>query len=84
MNKSLRSINGANNITPRPGWDWTVFYRWDDEPGIHAMTIFGAMTLEQAIDDARFSLGEAYEILGLARQDLPFEAPAGTDEDANR
>ncbi len=68
------------DIIKRPGWDWTVFYRWDDEPGIHAMTVFGAMSMEQAVDDARFSLGEAYEILGLVREDLPLQAHIHDDD----
>lgn len=67
-------------ITKRPGWDWTIFYRWDDEPSIEAMSVFGAMSPEQALDDARSSLGEDYEILGLARQDLPVTGAAKVTE----
>jgi hypothetical protein len=61
-------------ITKRPGHDWFVTYRWeDDEPEM--MSIFGVMTIEEAIQEARFSLnapqGEAdwprYEILAVKR-----------------
>lgn len=62
-------------VSKRPGWDWPTFNRWDDEPGIHAMTVFGAMSPEQALDGPRSSLGENYEILGMSRQDLPVRFP---------
>jgi hypothetical protein len=61
-------------ITKRSGYDWAVTYRWeDDEP--ETMSVFGVMTVEEAVAEARFSLdaphGEAdwpgYEILAVVR-----------------
>ena len=55
----------------RPGWDWLVKYRMFDEPG--EVFVFGAMTIEQAIEDAHCSLGPPsfadwdYEILSAER-----------------
>ena len=60
------------DIEKRPGWDWLVKYNMFDEPG--EMLVFGAMTIEQAIDDARGSLAPPpgvvdwdYEILSVER-----------------
>lgn len=57
-------------IEKRPGLDWLVYYTLDDEPGTHAMSVFGAATPEQALKDARYSLSEGYEIVGLVRGDV--------------
>lgn len=35
----------------RPGWDWDVTY--EDDEGIDVMRVFGAMTPEEVIADAR-------------------------------
>lgn len=57
-------------IEKRCGWDWTVFYRWDDEPGIHVMSVFGAMSIALALEDAKSSIGDDAEIIGCLRQDV--------------
>ena len=62
-------------IEKRPGWDWLVKYNMFDEPG--EVFVFGAMTIEQAIKDARYSLAPPfpdmdwdYEILSAERLPL--------------
>ena len=62
-------------IEKGPGWDWTVFYRHDEEPDIESMVVFGAMTPEAALVEAQFSLGDECSVLGLVRQDVPFSTP---------
>ncbi len=61
-------------IEKRPGHDWLVTYRWEDgEP--ETMSVFGVMTIEEAIEEARFSLSPigddpewpGYEILAIVR-----------------
>lgn len=59
-------------IEKPPGWDWIVFYLWSDEPETESMSVFGQMTPENALAEARYSLGMGgsdYEILGLVRAD---------------
>ena len=61
-------------IVKRPGHDWLVTYRWEDEEP-ETMSVFGVMTIEEATAEARFSLdapqGEVdwpgYEILAIKR-----------------
>jgi hypothetical protein len=56
-----------------PGHDWTVTYQFeDDEP--QEMSIWGCMTAEKALEEARFSLNGindmnvgTYEILAVTR-----------------
>jgi hypothetical protein len=60
------------------GHDWIVFYKADDEPEVQAMTVFGVMTIEKVVEEARWSLdpsGEKgdYELLAVQRFD--FEEP---------
>lgn len=60
-------------IEKRPGWDWRVTYRAWDKPG--ELLVFGAMTIEQALQDARDDLSACelagvepdYEILSIER-----------------
>lgn len=54
-----------------PGLDWVVFYMDGDDPDVQAMSVFGQMTPEKALEEARYSLGgnSDYEILGLFRSD---------------
>lgn len=45
-------------IEKRPGNDWNVYYISENDDGkdvIEIMTIFGAMTIEEAIADAKSS-----------------------------
>jgi hypothetical protein len=63
-------------IEKRRGWDWCIEYLNEDGPDVQVMTVFGAMTPEQAIDDARSSLdpdGDSpdYEIIAVRRLPLP-------------
>lgn len=59
----------------RPGWDWRVHYRMADEPETEMLEVYGAMTIEQALQDARSSImaGEAlgvdcaHDILSIER-----------------
>lgn len=46
----------------RPGWDWLVKYNLFDDPG--EMMVFGAMSIDAALRDARQSL-TASEIFGM-------------------
>ena len=41
-------------ITKSPGWDWSVTYQYADEP-IKTMGVFGVMTIEEAVLEARRS-----------------------------
>ena len=68
-------------VDKRPGWDWTVFYRWDDEPAPQAIAVFGAMTPEHALQEARSSLGKEVTVLGLLRQDAPISIVAALLEE---
>lgn len=40
-------------IEKRPGFDWTITYEDDDE--VFEMAVFGAMSIDEAISDARSS-----------------------------
>ncbi len=53
-------------IEKNPGPDWEVHY-WIDE-GPEVMSVFGAATIELAIQEARFSLGSQadYRIIAVA------------------
>lgn len=42
-------------ITKSPGYDWTVDYEWEDGTR-DGMEVFGVLTVEDAIREARFSL----------------------------
>ncbi len=67
-----------------PGHDWIVFYRDADEPETLSMSVFGVLTIEEAVQEARWSLGASpdetpytdYVILSVTRDD--FEVPAPT------
>ncbi|MGU9979685.1 hypothetical protein ACJ4V0_06550 [Phreatobacter sp. HK31-P] len=66
-----------------PGHDWVIFYKADDAPDTQAMTVFGVMTIEKAVEEARWSLdpsGEKgdYELLAIQR--LDFEEPNTAEE----
>lgn len=52
------------------GHDWLVFYSDEGDPVI-SMSVFGQMTAEKALEEARFSLGDdgGYEIVGIIRHD---------------
>jgi hypothetical protein len=61
-------------IVKGAGYDWVVTFRWEeDEP--ETMSVFGVLTVEDAVREARYSLdapaGEVdwpgYEILSVAR-----------------
>jgi hypothetical protein len=44
-----------NEVVKGTGHDWNVHYTFaDEEPEV--MTVFGAMTVERAISEARYSL----------------------------
>jgi hypothetical protein len=60
-----------------PGWDWVIFYLDGDDPDVQAMSVFGQMTPEKALEEARDSLSGNldYEILGVFRRDK--ELPLG-------
>lgn len=63
-----------HTIEKAPGWDWIVFYLDGEEPQTQAMSVFGQMTPEAALVEARFSLGMPdgetdYEILAIVRAD---------------
>ena len=56
-------------IEKGPGWDWTVTYQWEDEKP-DAMSVFGCLTIEDAIKEARYSLEGSdlgYAILSAER-----------------
>ncbi len=65
-------------IGKAPGHDWTVTFRWEDgEPEL--MSVFGAMTIEKAVKEARYSHDPddpndpdwpSYEILAIVRADI--------------
>jgi hypothetical protein len=67
-------------IEKRAGWDWTVSYRDGDDPEILTMAVFGCASIEDAIKDARESLGgfededavngNTYEILSVSRDEI--------------
>ncbi|MBX3576619.1 MAG: hypothetical protein KF723_05385 [Rhizobiaceae bacterium] len=76
MANKFRVVKGLtfDQIEKAPGWDWVVFYLDADNPEILSMSVFGQMTPEKAIEEARFSLeagggSSDYEILGLIRAD---------------
>lgn len=59
-------------ITKGTGWDWVISYRDGDSPEIQFVTVFGQMTPELALSEARNSIDFAgdnpdYEIVGLER-----------------
>ncbi len=60
-----------------PGHDWSVYYRDGDDPLVLRMAVFGVMTAEKAIEEARYSLGaggnEDYEIVAVVRDDISTE-----------
>lgn len=70
-------------IEKGPGHDWTVFYRDGDEPEILSMSVFGVLTIEEAVKEARFSLEASptgipdtdYAILSATRDDFVMPAP---------
>lgn len=54
-------------FTKSPGWDWDVTYIDEMEEGvdsIETMTIFGVMTAEEALAEARYSLNALVEFTG--------------------
>ena len=67
-------------IEKGPGWDWSVLYRWEDGT-TDIVSVFGVLTAEMAIQEARWSLeplkmpnGEMrhnmlFDILGVWRDD---------------
>jgi len=68
------------------GHDWTVFYRDGDEPEILSMSVFGVLTIEEAVKEARLSLEASptgipdtdYAILSVTRDDFVLPAPTPT------
>lgn len=61
-------------VEKRPGYDWTITFQWEDgEP--EAMAVFGVLTIEEAVREARSSLESieedpewpGYEIIAVAR-----------------
>lgn len=74
-------------IEKRPGWDWEVDYIAFDEPG--TLLIFGAMTIEDALTEARDDLTACelmgvepdYEILGIKRLPIDRFGATGHSED---
>ena len=57
-------------IEKAPGWDWAVTFEWEDG-GQDVMSVFGCITIEDAIKEARYSLdagGLAYSISAAKRQ----------------
>lgn len=63
-------------IEKREGHDWSVRYQFYEEP-IEEMSVFGCITVEEAIRDARRSLNGIgdmnegiYAILAVERADL--------------
>jgi hypothetical protein len=60
------------NVSPAPGWVWTVTYQWDDDQEVEAMVVV-ALTVEKALLEAHWSLEVAatgYTIYGVARVDV--------------
>jgi len=65
------------------GHDWTVFYRDGDEPEILSMSVFGVLRIEDAVEEARWSLEASpsgiantdYVILSVTRDDFVMPAP---------
>lgn len=56
-------------IEKGPGWDWAVTYQWEDEEP-EVLGVFGCITIEDAIKEARYSLDSAdvgYAILEAKR-----------------
>lgn len=54
-------------IVKRAGFDWTIEY--EDDEGVHEMTVFGAMTIEEACSDARsFMADDAIAIIRAVRK----------------
>jgi hypothetical protein len=58
-----------------PGHDWYIEYQFDDDER-QEMSVFGCMTAEKALEEARFSLNGlnnmnvgTYEILAVRRSD---------------
>jgi len=51
-----------------PGWDWTITYI-DDEDARQEMAVFGVVTIEEALKEARFSLPEECAIIAVSRDD---------------
>lgn len=50
-------------ITKRPGWDWDVRYIEEHDEGadtIETMVIFGCVTVEEAMRDARSSFEDEF------------------------
>ena len=41
-------------FTKSPGWDWSITYQVGDEP-VETMSVFGVMTIEEAVLEARRS-----------------------------
>ena len=69
-------------IEKGPGYDWEITYKTGDEP-IETMSVFGCLTPEKALEEARYSLGTEldfettkpvaftdYTILAVKRIDL--------------
>lgn len=58
-----------------PGYDWVIEYQFDEgEP--ESMSVFGCMTAEKALEEARYSLNGwknmnvgTYEIFAVRRED---------------
>lgn len=45
------------SIEKRPGWDWAITYDFGAE-GQSVMSVFGCVTIEEAIREARWSFAE--------------------------
>jgi len=48
--------------------DWTILYKWEEEETAEEMTVFGVLTIDDALAEAKFSLdagGQDYEIYGV-------------------
>ena len=57
------------HIKKDPGWDWLVQYEWEDGE-MDAVSVFGCLTIEEAVKEARYSLDGAdfgYPILSAKR-----------------
>jgi hypothetical protein len=67
----------TDKIEKRPGPDWDIFYMDLHDGGTECISVFGRLTPEDAIAEARFSLNalceteeekDQFEILAVVRQ----------------
>jgi hypothetical protein len=57
-------------VEKRPGWDWEIEYEEEDEGQVtvEVMSVFGAMSVDEAIADARSSfMDEQPTIIAVRR-----------------